>query len=132
MKTTHKILLAVDGGVNVILGVLLMLFPVGIVDLLGLPPTDTHFYPSIFGAVLLGIGIALLAEIAGSSGRFRGLGLGGAIIINICGSVALILWLVFGALEIPLRGQILLWVIGVLVLGIGLAEILARSWTYDP
>lgn len=85
-----------------------------------------------FGAVLLGIGIALLAEIPGSSGRFRGLGLGGAIIINLCGAAALIFWLVFGALDIPLRGQIVLWVVGVLVFGIGLAEILAKSWTCDP
>ena len=131
MKTTHKILLAVDGAVNLILGILLMLFPVGIVNRLGLPPTDTHFYPGIFGAVLLGIGIALLAEIVGQKHRFRGLGLGGAIIINLCGAVALILWLVFGALDIPLRGQIVLWMVGVLVLGIAMAEILARSWTYD-
>ena len=129
MKNEHKILLAVHGGGNVPLGVLLMLFPLGVV---GLPPVDPNFYSSIFGALLLGIGIALLAEIVGSGGWIGGLGLGGAIIINICGSVALILWLVFGALEIPLRGQILLWVIGVLVLGIGVAEILAKSWTYDP
>jgi uncharacterized membrane protein len=132
MRLKHKVLLAVDGVVNLLLGMLLILFPTGLAAYLGLPPTHTHFYTSIFGAVLLGIGIALLAEMAGRRAGFRGLGLGGAIIINVCGAAALIFWLVFGNLVLPMRGQIVLWTVGILVLGIGVAEILAKSWIDDP
>ena len=63
MQPKHKILLLVDGTVNLILGLLLLIFPFGIIDLLGLPPTNTHFYASILGAVLFGIGIALFIEV---------------------------------------------------------------------
>lgn len=131
MKRKSKILLTIDGMVDLALGVLLLLFPVGIIDLLGLPPTDTNFYPSILGAVLSGIGIALFLEAAGFAREIRGLGLGGAIVINIIGSLVLLCWLVFGSLVIPLRGRIILWMIGVLVFVIGVAEVAAKSWFYD-
>lgn len=130
MKAKHKALLIIDGIVNVILGVLLLLFPVGVIDLLGLPPTSTHFYPSILGAVLFGIGAALFLEAAGFARGIRGLGLGGAIVINIIGSFVLICWLIFGSLAIPLKGQIILWTIGVVVLVIGIAEAVTKSWFY--
>ena len=55
---------------------------VPIIDLLGLPPVDALFYPSMLGAILFGIGIALLLELIGYNKRLRGLGLGGAIVIN--------------------------------------------------
>lgn len=66
----------------------------------GFSPTDTLFYPSILGAVLFGIGIALILELTGFKRGIRGLGLGGAIVINMVGSIALFLWLVLGSLEI--------------------------------
>lgn len=131
MKLKYKVLLTIDGIVNLILGVLLLLFPVGIIDLLGLPPTNTNFYPSILGAVLFGIGVALFLEIAGFAKRIHGLGLGGAIAINIIGSFVLLCWLIFGSLGIPLRGQVILWMTGVLVFLIGVAEVVTRSWFYD-
>jgi hypothetical protein len=108
----------------------LLLFPNGVIDLLGLPTSNTVFYPSLLGAVIFGIGLALFFELAGNSRRFRGLGLGGAILINIVGSLVLICWLVFGALVIPLRGKITLWSIGLLVFFIGIAEIFAKPWNY--
>jgi len=131
MKLKYTMLLVIDGTVNVMLGVLLLLFPVGIIDLLGLPPTSTNFYPSILGAVLLGIGAALFLEAAGFARGIRGLSLGGAIVINIIGSFVLICWLIFGSLVIPLRGRIILWTIGVVVFVIGIAEVVTKSWVYD-
>lgn len=131
MKAKHKIMLAADGIVNLVLGVLLLLFPAGVLTLFGLPPTDTFFYASILGAVLLGIGAALLIELWGSQKGIRGLGLGGAIVINICGAGALALWLLFGHLNIPLRGYIILWIVAIVVLGIGFAETAAGAWKYD-
>jgi hypothetical protein len=131
MGSKQKALLLIDGVVNFILGVLLLLYPVGIMDLLGLPPTDTYFYASILGAVLFGIGIALLIELYGESRQVRGLGLGGAIAINLSGAGALILWLVIRPFSLPIRGKIILWSVAIAVLAIALAEIVTRSWQYQ-
>jgi hypothetical protein len=130
MKGKHRVLLVVDSVVNLALGVLLLLFPAGLVDVLGLPATNTYFYASILGAVILGIGVALLVELYGAPAGVRGLGLGGAIAINLCGGGALLVWLVAVPLGLPLRGRIILWVVAVVVLAIGLAELAARSWKY--
>jgi hypothetical protein len=131
MRSTSKILLAIDCIVNLLLGILLLLFPIGIVEFLGLPETNTNFYPSILGAVIFGIGLALFSELAGYAKHFRGLGLGGAILINLFGSIVLIIWLLFGSLSIPLKGQIILWVVGLIVFLIGIAEIVTKSWKYE-
>jgi hypothetical protein len=131
MNIKHKTLLVIDGIVNIVLGILLLLFPVGIIDLFGLPKTKTNFYPSILGAILFGIGLALLFERVGHAKRFCGLGLGGAIVINLVGSLVLICWLIFGSLNIPLKGQIVLWVLGVVVFFIGILELATKSWTYE-
>ena len=131
MRAKHRILLLIDGIVNIILGVLLLLYPAGIMELLGLPVTNTFFYPTILGAVLLGIGMALIMELVGYKKRLRGLSLGGAIIINIIGSLVLMIWLLFGSLQIPIKGTIILWVVGLTVLSIGIAELLTKSWNYD-
>ena len=131
MKSKHKILLLVDCIVNLLLGVLLLLFPIGIIDLLGLPATNTNFYPSLLGAVIFGIGLALFLELAGYEKHVRGLGLAGAIVINIAGSFVLLCWLIFGSLTIPMRGQIVLWIVGVIVFLIGVAEFVTKSWTYE-
>ena len=131
MKSKHKILLVIDCIVNTVLGVLLILFPVEIIDLFGLPKTDTIFYPSLLGAILFGIGLALFLELVGFQKNVRGLGLGGAITINIVGSLVLICWLIFGSLDIPIRGQIILWTVGLIVLVIGIVELFTKSWSYE-
>ena len=63
MKITIKHLLVIDGFVNLLLGVLLLLFPFGVASLLAVPVPDTHFYPTILGAVIFGIGLAFLIEV---------------------------------------------------------------------
>jgi len=130
MRGTSKMLLIIDSAVNLILGILLLLFPIGIIGFLGLPETNTNFYPGILGAVLFGIGLALLSELVGYSKGFRGLGPGGAILINLAGSMVLICWLLFGSLSIPLKGQIILWTVGVIVFLIGIVELSTKSWKY--
>jgi hypothetical protein len=130
MKTTHRILLAIDAAVNLALGAVLLCFPAGLVGLLGLPQTNTYFYASILGAVILGIGVALCVELAGARKGARGLGLGGAIAINFCGGGALAVWLLFVPLTLPLRGLIVLWTVAVLVVGIGVVELASKPWRY--
>lgn len=131
MRTTSKILLAIDGMVNILLGLLLLLFPMGIIDFLGLPETDTNFYATLLGAVIVGVGLALFSELACYERGFRGLGLGGAILINLVASIVLIGWLLFGSLPIPLKGRIVLWTVGLTVFSIGIAEIVTQSWQYE-
>ena len=46
MKNT---LLIIDGIVNLFLGALLLLFPAGMLQFLGLPPVRNHFYTTILG-----------------------------------------------------------------------------------
>jgi len=122
---TESRLLTFDAAVNLALGLLLIFFPSDIVNWLGVSVPNTTFYANILGAVLFGIGIALLME------RFRplhmrGLGLDGAIAINIWGAGALALWLVFGDLNIPTRGYLFLGGVTVLVLGLSVVELVAK------
>jgi len=130
MESKHKTLLLIDGVINLVLGILLLLFPAGIVELLGLPYTNTNFYPGILGGVLFGIGLALLIERYGATKNIRGLGLGGAIAINFCGAGVLLVWLLVAPFDIPIRGNIILWSIAIIVLIVGLAEIIAKTWRY--
>jgi hypothetical protein len=130
MKKKHEILLTIDGIINLALGMLLMLFPVGVAELLGVPKSPPNFYPTILGAVIFGIGIALLIERYGFSRNIRGLGLGGAITINLCGAIALLVWLLCSPLDIPVRGYVILWSIAIVVLLVGIVEVVTKSWKY--
>jgi hypothetical protein len=127
MKKTHQNLLALDGIVNVILGIVLLFFPAALANFLGLPQEINYFYASILGAVLFGIGIALFQERSRLGKGSAGLGLAGAVTINLCGLLVLIGWLLFGGLDIPVRGFIILWIVAILVLGIGLLEIFSGA-----
>ncbi|NNL41802.1 MAG: hypothetical protein HKO79_04865 [Desulfobacterales bacterium] len=130
MDSKHKTFLLIDGIINLVLGIILLFFPLGLVELIGLPYTNTNFYPVILGAVLFGIGIALLIERYGAHKDIRGLGLGGAIAINLCGAGVLLTWLLVASFDIPLRGHIILWSIAILVLIVGFAELIAKTWRY--
>lgn len=125
MKST---LLTIDGVVNLAVGALLLLFPAGTQRFLGLPSVRHHFYTTILGAVIFGIGLALFIELFGGNQHTRGLGLAGAIVINLCGGGVLLWWLVFKPFDLPLRGQLVLWTVAILVLGIGLVELISGSW----
>jgi hypothetical protein len=117
-----KILL-VDAIINLILGVLLAVFPRSIVEALGVPNTDATFYPSILGAVLIGIGVALVIECVRKPTGPAGLGLYGAVAINLCGAAFLVGWLLIGNLEIPFRGRAFLWGLAILLIVISLVEL---------
>lgn len=115
-------LLTVDGIVNLILGILLVIFPTDLAASLGMPVSESAFYPSILGAVLTGIGIALLIENFKTSDQISGLGLSGAISINLCGALVLTIWLLRGGLEIPTHGYIVLWSIVVVLVVLSVLE----------
>ena len=119
---SSKVLLA-DSVINLILGFLLLIFSRPLIYILGVPGSEAYFYPNILGGVLLGVGIALLIECYRSSAGLVGLGLGGAIAINLCGGFVLATWLIFGDLNIPLRGQIFLWVLVFILVAISAVEL---------
>ena len=119
-------LLKTDAAINLILGILLMAFPINLVKALGLPSVYPAFYPSILGGVLFGIGLALLLECYCKSNGLSGLGLAGAIAINLCGGFILAIWLLFGNLNLPLRGQIFLWCLVLILVGLSLIEGIAQ------
>ncbi len=129
MKGT-KVLL-VDALINLILGILLLLlipFPYQVTHMLGVPKVEQAFYASIMGSVFIGIAFALFME------AFRkreqglvGLGLGGAIVINLCGGLVLMGWLILGGLDIPIHGRIFLWIIAVILLVISSVELVVQT-----
>jgi hypothetical protein len=121
----QDVLLTVDGIINLVLGVLLIVFPAPLVSYLGIPD-EPRFYANILGGVLLGIGIALFLERGVRGWRGAGLGLAGAVAINLCGGFVLAGWLVFGNLALPLPGTLILWLLVFLLVSISLAEIIAR------
>ena len=121
---TRSTLLILDALLNLALGLLLIIFPPALVEWLGIPEATISFYPSLLGAVLFGIGIALLIERYGAARGIRGLGLAGAITINLCGAIILAGWLVFGRMSLPTRGYVFLWVIVGVLVAISLFEIL--------
>jgi hypothetical protein len=118
-------LLVIDAVINLLLGALLLWFPDWLVAALGVPPAGSRFYPGILGAVLVGIGIALLVEWSRRGDRMVGLGLGGAISINLTGGVVLAVWLLFGRLDLPLRGWVFLWALVLLLVGLSTCELAA-------
>lgn len=131
MRAKNKILLLIDGIVNLFLGVLLLLFPFGMAQLFGIPQPNSNFYPTLLGAVIFGIGFALLLEAYGKPHGIHGLGIAGAIAINFCGAGVLTLWLISDTFNLPLRGYIILWTIAIIVLALGFIELLGKSWKYE-
>jgi len=119
MAVKRPLLLA-DAVINLLLGTLLLLYPQWLVEVLGIPAVTTTFFPNVLGGVLFGIGIALFIAYRGGA---QGLGLDGAIAINICGAGVVVGWLVVAPQTIPPRGKITLWIIALIVIGIGLVEI---------
>lgn len=102
-------------------GLPLLLMPVGVVRLLGLPESGSGFWPRLLGAVLVGIAGAcyLEARFPGS----KGLALGGAILVNLSAAFAIAIMLAAGRAVATRRGRAGLWLAVALLVGLSLAEI---------
>ena len=119
----RRTLLELDGFGNILLGLVLAFFPAPVARVLGLPGIEHAFYPSLFGAVLVGIGVALLLERFRRAEHLIGLGLSGALIINLCFGFALAAWLTVADLALPFRGYVLLWILVAVLVGFGGVEL---------
>ncbi|MDJ0627585.1 MAG: hypothetical protein QNJ44_04945 [Rhodobacter sp.] len=125
MKDLHRRrLLALASVINIVLGVCLLAIPGQTIRFFGLPEVDTYFYVTVLGAVLLGIGIALWIE-RRNEDRWRGLGLFGAVIINILGAGTVLVWLLVDPFNLPMHGYVVLWAVALTVLGTGIVELVA-------
>lgn len=125
MKQDQRLLLlSIDSIINLVLGGSLLFWPRATIRFFGLPTTESFFYVTVLGAVLLGIGIALWIE-RWNDDQWRGLGLVGAISINILGAGTVLVWLLIDPFNIPSRGYAVLWSVVLVVLGTGLLEIAA-------
>lgn len=116
-------ILLVDSIINFLIGLLLLFFPRVIIEFLGIPMVENAFYPSVLGSILMGIGIALFFEWRREKTDVIGLGIGGAIIINVSVGLAIIVWLLFGNLAIPLRGYLILWGLALIIIVVVILEI---------
>ena len=122
-----SIILFIDAIINLVLGLLLLPASEIIAGFIGVPSVKPGFYPSILGAVLFGIGIALLIETFKGHKRLCGLGLHGAVSINLCAGIVLAGWLIWGELNIPLRGEIFLWILVILLIILSSIELIAEQ-----
>ena len=121
----NRLILLIDAAINYALGALLLLFCPAIYNFLGVPGAESYFYPNILGAVLFGIGIALTVEALKKDKGITGLGLAGAVSINLCGGAVLAFWLIKG-LAVPLKGQVFLWALVIILVGISTVELIAH------
>jgi hypothetical protein len=80
----------------------------------------------MLGGVLVGIGVALLIERYRPPLRMVGLGLGGAIAINLCGGGVLATWLLTGSLTLTGLGRFALWALVALLIGLSGLELYAH------
>ena len=116
-------LLTIDGVANLLFGILLVWYPASVADALGLPTDGRPFFASLLGGVLFGVGVALLIERFRPPSRMVGLGLGGAVSINLCGGAVLAAWLIGGSLSPTTIGQVTLWSLVVFLVGLSALEL---------
>jgi hypothetical protein len=123
MPTRQRTLLTLDGIVNMVLGLALILAPAGVARVLCLPSAGSYFYAVVLGAVLIGIGVALFISRTSPGG----LGLRGAIVINLCGAAAVAIWLILAPEALCTRGLVILWAVAAIVFGIAIVELTAKA-----
>ena len=123
----RKSVLLIDAIINFILAFLLGIFPKSVIGFLGLPVVSNPFYASILGGVFFGVGIALLISRSAKNGSSEGLGLRGAIAINLSGGFVLALWLMLGSLDVPNYGKIIMWALVVILLVLSTVELLTQK-----
>ena len=126
----ESILLILDAFINYALGILCLLYPF-VAETVGVSFVENSFYPNILGAVLFGIGIALTIEYFRKQIGWVGLGLGGAVAINLTGGTVLIFWLILGNLTIPFRGQVFLWMLAIILVLISSIELVVHVKKMD-
>ncbi len=102
-------------------GLALVLAPLSVIRLFGLPTAASGFWPRVLGAILIGLAGATFIE--GAWDGSRGLGLAGLIVINLASAAVIAVVIVFGGGAETRRGTLLLWVAVALLFVLSLVEI---------
>lgn len=102
-------------------GIALMVSPRILARILGLPPAENPFWPRVLGGLLVGIAAAAFIEVKFKAGS--GLGLGGAIAINLAGVSILVSLLILGQAGPLRRGRAVLWIVAGVLATLALVEI---------
>jgi hypothetical protein len=118
----RSVLVLIDAVIKLILGTVLVAFPMEIFQLLGLPLEMPPFYANILGALLMGISIVLLAGLTQSVRPRQWLTLDGVVVLNMFVLLALVALLVSGRVYAPLLGHVILWALAVLLTILTLVE----------
>jgi hypothetical protein len=102
-------------------GLVLVLMPLTAIKILGLPRSETVFWPRLLGALLIGLSLATFMDASVRLGH--GLGLGGSFVINLTVGFVLagLLYLKQGPQS--LRGRIILWALVAIVLTLAAVEL---------
>jgi glucose uptake protein GlcU len=96
-------------------GLVLLTIPLTTIKVLGLPRSETAFWPRLLGAVLIGLAAATFMDASVRLGH--GLALGGSFAINVVSALTLCGILTLQKGPTPLRGRIVLWgLVAVLIL----------------
>jgi hypothetical protein len=101
-------------------GMLLALAPLTTLRILGLPRSDSGFWPRLTGALLIGLAGALFLE---GTNRGHGLGLAGVVIVNLCGATMLATMLVLEQGPTSRRGRGSVWAVVCLLVSLSVFEI---------
>jgi hypothetical protein len=102
-------------------GLALVLAPVTLIRMLGLPSPGSALWPRLLGAILIGCGAA--AYIEGAWSGSRGLGLAGLVLINFLFSGTLAAAAMLGGGAPTRRGSFVLWAAVVFLFVLALVEI---------
>lgn len=107
--------------VKLAFGVPLLLAPLSVARVFGLPCPPTGFWPRLVGGLLVGLAAAIFIEmrLPGS----KGLGLHGLIAVNLVAAGTLIGLLILNSSAPTLRGRLALWLAAALLFLLALAEI---------
>jgi hypothetical protein len=88
-------------------GLFLLLFPLTVIKVLGLPPAGSRLWPRLLGAMLVALAAASFIEGAGLS--TRGLGVAGSLAVNLAAAAVLAAHLMTGDGARTRRESVLLW-----------------------
>ncbi|MDX2258165.1 MAG: ABC transporter permease [Hyphomicrobiaceae bacterium] len=102
-------------------GAVLLLLPLTAAQVLGLPKPRSGLWPRLLGAVLLGLAAATYME--GAAQGSRGLGLAGAIAINLVAAAVITTLLVLEGAAETVRGRLILAILAGLLVLLALVEI---------
>ncbi|MGH1417467.1 MAG: ABC transporter permease [Hyphomicrobiaceae bacterium] len=92
-------------------GLLLIAAPLLVCKIFGLPNPTTGFWPRLLGGVLIGHAGGLFLELAVPKANGFGIGLGGALIVNLATAGMIATLLIFKAAGSTRRARFTLWLL---------------------